>query len=400
MRRMIESTFEVAIAGSGLIGASLALALGQGGVRTALIDSDAAPVAALRSNGPAHSDRWDARIYAVSPASVSFLDTLGAWRRLDAGRIEACTQMEIFGDRSSRLAFDAYEAGVPALAYMLESSALQKALSDALASSDSVTVLNSDRVAGMVRSAASVRVDLASNRSLQCALLIGADGARSKVRDLAGIPAREHDYREVAVVANFAATEPHFGTAFQWFRGDSVLALLPLPGKRVSMVWSAHVADANKLLALSDTGLADAVSAATARRLGRLDVITSAKSFPLIRVTVRDPVADRTALIGDAAHVVHPLAGQGVNLGFGDAAALARVLMEREPIADIGNARLLRRYRRQRAEPIIAMLAATHGLHALFELPGPFPAVLRNAGLNLTQRLPVLRSMLARRAMG
>jgi 2-polyprenylphenol 6-hydroxylase len=213
-------------------------------------------------------------------------------------------------------------------------------------------------------------------------------------------PAREHDYRELAVVANFAATEPHFGTAFQWFRGDSVLALLPLPGKRVSMVWSAHHSDPNKLIALSDTGLADAVSAATARRLGRLDVITSAKSFPLIRVTVPDPIADRVALIGDAAHVVHPLAGQGVNLGFGDAQALAQVIIERGPIADPGNARLLRRYRRQRAEPIFAMLAATHGLHALFELPGSLPALLRNAGLNLTERLPVLRSLLARRAMG
>ncbi|MFN0299377.1 MAG: FAD-dependent monooxygenase [Burkholderiales bacterium] len=398
---MVESTFEVVIAGSGLIGASLALALGQAGVRTALIDSEPAPAAAIRPDEPAQYDPWDARIYAVSPASASFLDALGAWRRLDSGRLEACTQMEIFGDRSgSRLAFDAYEAGVPALAHMLESSALLKAFSEALGSSDRVTVLHSDRVADVRRGAASVRVDLASGRSLQCALLIGADGAHSKVRELAGIPSRQHDYRELAVVANFAATEPHFGTAFQWFRGDSVLALLPLPGKRVSLVWSAHESDANKLLALSDTGLADAVSAATARRLGRLDVITRAKSFPLTRITVPDPVADRIALIGDAAHVVHPLAGQGVNLGFGDAEALARVIMERGPIADIGSARLLRRYRRRRAEPIIAMLAATHGLHALFELPGAFPTLLRNAGLNLTQRLPVLRSLLARRAMG
>ncbi len=395
---MVEGTFDVVIAGNGLVGASLALALGRHGIRTALIDSAETDAA---SAGLSTADAWDARIYAISPASVRFLSAIGAWQHLRSERVAACTRMEIFGDRdSARLAFDAYEAGVPVLAYMLESRALFEAIEKALAGIQAVTIFRGEQVAATVRQVGNLQVNLSGGRSLQCELLVGADGARSNVRDLARIPARRTDYHELGLVANFATAEAHSGCAFQWFRGDSVLALLPLPGKRVSMVWSAHESEAKRLLGLPAGGLADAVSAATARRLGRLEVITDAKSFPLMRIVVPDPITERVVLVGDAAHVVHPLAGQGVNLGFGDAETLARVILERGALRDSGDSRLLRRYRRARAEPILAMLAMTHRLHALFEMQGALPRLLRNAGLNLTQRVPVVRSILARQAMG
>jgi 2-polyprenylphenol 6-hydroxylase len=390
---MNPSSFDIVIAGGGLVGASCALALGRQGIRTALIDADA-PV-------PAGAEDWDARIYALSPASVRFLDEIGVWSHVDAQRMALCSRMEIAGDHGgSMLRFDAYEAGVSALAYMLESRALAHAIEEALQSVACVSILRSDRVVGLTRDASAASVALASHQTLRCSLLVGADGANSAVRELAGINAQRFDYPEQGVVANFSISNPHHGCAFQWFRGDSVLALLPLPGNRMSMVWSVQEAEAKRLLALSEQALADVVGAAAGGRLGQMEVITPPRSFPLTRLSVADPVGLRVALIGDAAHVVHPLAGQGVNLGFGDALALAEVVAERGSILDPGAMRLLRRFRRRRAEPILAMLAMTHGLHSVFALPGDVPRFLRNAGLNLVHRLPVVRSILARHAMG
>ncbi|MSQ18195.1 MAG: 2-octaprenyl-3-methyl-6-methoxy-1,4-benzoquinol hydroxylase [Betaproteobacteria bacterium] len=389
---MKASTFDIVIAGGGLVGASCALALGRRGVRTALITADAGLLATTQAGD------WDARIYAVSPASMRFLRNIGVWSRLDVQRIAPCTRMEIFGDRDgAHLAFDAYEAGTTALAYMLESRALAAAIDEALQSV--ACVVRRGPVVGLNRDAGGADVVLASGESLRCALLVGADGAASGVRELAGMQAQRHDYASHAVVANFSIGKPHRGCACQWFRGADVLALLPLPGNRISMVWSAHEAEAHRLLALAESALADAVAEASGGRLGRLELVTPARSFPLARLHVADPVAERVVLIGDAAHVVHPLAGQGVNLGFGDAMALAEVITERGPILDPGAMALLRRYRRRRAEPILAMLAMTHGLHGLFALPGGLPRFFRNTGLNLLRRVPVVRSMLARQAM-
>jgi 2-polyprenylphenol 6-hydroxylase len=386
-------TFDIVIAGGGLVGASCALALGRKGMRTALVDAEA--------GNPAADGDWDARIYALSPASVRFLDEIGAWAYVNSDRVAPCTQMEICGDHGgSTLTFDAYEAGATTLATMLESRALAAAIDAALQSVSFVSIFRSDRVVGFTRDARGAKVELASNQTLRCALLVGADGAGSAVRELAGMKVQIHDYPELAVVANFSIGKPHLGRAFQWFRGDSVLALLPLPGNRTSMVWSVASGEAKRLLALSEHALADAVGVASGGRVGEMAVITAAHSFPLTRLSVSDAIGPRVVLIGDAAHVVHPLAGQGVNLGFGDVQALAEVVAERGSILDPGAMRLLRRFRRRRAEPILVMLAMTHGLHGLFALPGVLPRYLRNAGLNLVHRLPVVRSILARRAMG
>ncbi len=263
-----------------------------------------------------------------------------------------------------------------------------------------MTRIDGARVVELVREQNRALLRLDSGEQLDCALVVGADGVHSQVRLLAGMSVTRDDYGELGVVANFAAIEPHRGYAFQWFRGDSVLALLPLPGRRVSMVWSTPRAHAESLLAMSNEALAEEVARASGHVLGALTTITSARGFPLARQQASRMVADRVVLIGDAAHVVHPLAGQGLNLGFGDVATLLETIAGREPYRDLGDIRLLRRYERARAEPIAAMRMMTHGLHWLYGLPGGMPKRLRTFGLNLTNRLPVVRSVLARHAVG
>jgi ubiquinone biosynthesis UbiH/UbiF/VisC/COQ6 family hydroxylase len=201
------------------------------------------------------------------------------------------------------------------------------------------------------------------------------------------------------VVANFRCAKPHRQTAFQWFQGGPVLALLPLPANRVSMVWSLPEGEAARVVALDAEELAREVERACGGILGALTQDTPPRSYPLRRLAARRLTASRVALAGDAAHVIHPLAGQGLNLGLQDARALAEVLLGRAPGSDPGDGALLRRYERQRAEPILAMDLTVDGLFRLFGAASAPAAGLRNLGLNLAGRLPVLKNLLMRHAM-
>src|SRR5690606_34231094 len=197
---------------------------------------------------------------------------------------------------------------------------------------------------------------------LSARLVVAADGADSRVREAAGIDAARKDYGQLGVVANFSCARPHRNIARQWFMRESVLALLPLPGERVSMVWSIEEARARALMDLSPSGLAAAVSDATHEAVGRLEPLTPPAAFPLRLQRVERLVRARVALVGDAAHNIHPLAGQGVNLGFRDAGALAAVLAGRGPHQDCGDRALLRRYERARREDVVLMQGVTDGL--------------------------------------
>jgi len=237
-------------------------------------------------------------------------------------------------------------------------------------------------------------------RVLDAKLIVGADGARSWVRQAAGLATEPRPYGQTAVVANFACERAHHGIARQWFRADgSVLAWLPLPGRRMSMVWSAPDALATQLRTLDAVTLAARVAEAGAHALGALAPITAAASFPLAFLKLPAIIAHRLALVGDAAHGVHPLAGQGVNLGFGDVEALAAVLAERGPATDPGARVLLERFGRRRAEPVLAMQTVTDGLVRLFGPTHPLLKTLRNAGLTAVDRLPLLKRALAQPAL-
>lgn len=384
--------FDIVIVGAGLVGAGFAMGLRGAGLKLALVETQAPATAAAS---------WDSRVYAISPGSAAFLDGLGVWKRLDRERISAVQEMHIRGDRADALLqFSAYESGLPELAWIAENRALQAALWQGLEHQHGLELVCPDRCEALQLRDDAAELTLASGRTLRAKLVVAADGMHSWARQAAGIAAAEKAYGQMGVVANFACAKPHHDTAYQWFRADGVLAFLPLPGQRMSMVWSTPDAHAAELLALPAAAFCARVAEAGGDTLGQLEALSAPVQYPLARLRAARLVAPRIALIGDAGHVVHPLAGQGVNLGFGDARVLARVLLERELFRDPGEIRLLRRYERARAEDILAFAWVTDGLQQLFAAPGAAAARLRNAGLNLTNALPVVKNLLIRRALG
>jgi 2-octaprenylphenol hydroxylase len=384
---MSGERYQVVVVGAGLVGAAAALALGRRGLRVALIE---------RQPPPAPTDIWDTRIYAISPAPQRFLERIGAWQRMDAGRIQPVYRMDVAGDAGGAIRLDAYESGVSHLASILESGRLQHALWQAIEADGNVAVHCPASIESIVREASLTQITLADGTTLEAELVVGADGAASRIREWAGLASTLTPYGQSGVVANFECERPHRGTAFQWFFDSDILAWLPLPGNRLSMVWSTRTAHADELVALEAGALTEKVRAAGHDRLGELRLLTPAAAFPLRLIRVESAVAPGVALIGDAAHGVHPLAGQGVNLGFGDAETLAAVL-SRQRQGSCGDIRVLQRHARERAEPVRRMQALTHGLHHLFadERAG----WLRNAGMRLVDHVPPVKAALVREAM-
>lgn len=383
--------FDIAIVGAGLAGASLAVALKGSRYRVALIEGRPPPPA---------SPGWDARVYAVSPANARFLQEIGAWQHLDAARLTPVCDMEIRGDRGARLDFSAYDAGVSELAWIIEAGLMQRELWETAKRQGNITLLCPARPQHLEPGTRGARLALADGRTLEAGLIVGADGAESWVRNAAGLAAETFSYGEMGVVANFACEQPHHNTAFQWFRPDGVLAWLPLPDKRISIVWSTPDAHARGLLELEAAALCRRVAEAGGNRLGKLDPLTPAVAFPLRLMRVPSIVAPRLALIGDAAHAIHPLSGHGINLGFQDARVLAETLLALETFEDCGDARPLRAYERARAEEVALLQWTTHGLQRLFRPQHDALAALRNLGLNLANQLPVVRNALVRYALG
>ncbi len=385
------SRFDILIVGAGLAGASLAVALRASRYRVALVEGR---LPALSDGG------WDSRIYAVSPANVRFLSDIGAWKHLDAQRIAPVYDMEVMGDRGARLAFSAYDSGVDELASILEGRLMQQELWETLKRQANLTLFCPASPQALHFDEDAARLQLTDGRHIEASLVVAADGADSWVRNASGIAARWTPYNEKGVVANFACELPHRNTAFQCFSDLGVLAWLPLPGNLMSMVWSTPFDHADELVALSPEALCERVAAAGGHRLGQLDLVTPAAGFPLRLMRPEKTVAPRLALIGDAAHAIHPLSGHGINLGFQDAKVLAEVLTALPDYCDCGDERSLRAYARCRFEETLLLQATTHSLRRLFRPSNPALSVLRNAGMNFTNRLPVVKDMLVRYALG
>jgi len=383
---------DVLIIGGGLVGLSLARALAGSGLELALIE----PQLPRKSNTGA--DTWDNRVYALSPGTAAFLERCGAWQRLPQARVTRVEAMQIYGDDArSRLDFSAYDAGLRELAFTVEGRALQAALWDTVRGQE-LRLHAAANWRSLEFHADHAAVVLEEGTRLRARLVVGADGADSRVRAEAGIAVKPHDYGQLGVVANFSCEKPHHGVAFQRFRRDGVLALLPLPGQRVSMVWSIAHERGREILSLPDAALAAEVESAGHGALGTLKVITPAAGFPLRLQRVTQFTKPRLALAGDAAHHLHPLAGQGLNLGFRDAGILAETLSARGLQRDCGDYALLRRYERARKEDVLAMQLATDGLQKLFNNEAVWLAGMRNLGLTLLNGQPLLKKFLVHRA--
>lgn len=387
---------DVLIVGAGLPGLALALALRGSGLSVALVDRQHPSV----GEGAA----WDSRIYAISPGNAQFLHRIGIWSRIDRERLTAIETMRVFGDRrGAQLDFSAFDGGERALAWIVEQRELQNATLGAWADFNSPEVVYADSPpSALLRQRESSTIELEDGTRLSARLVVGADGLRSWTRSQSGMDdgRTQRSYRQSAVVANFTCEHPHHGRAWQWFQPDGgVLAWLPLPGRQVSIVWSAPDARAAELLGFSDHEFARAVEAAGSAALGRFALLTERASFPLSFMRLPSPIAPRLVLVGDAAHGIHPLAGQGLNLGYGDVATLAAVLQDRAPVDDPGVALLLGRYARQRALPTLAMQAMTDGLWRLFKADERLPGILRNGGMALLNRMPMVKSILMQPAL-
>jgi ubiquinone biosynthesis UbiH/UbiF/VisC/COQ6 family hydroxylase len=381
--------FDVVIVGGGLAGLALAAALRRSPLSVALVEGKAPPIA----------EGWDARVYAISPGNARFLDAVGVWRHLDASRMEAVRAMEIHGDAGGRLDFSAYDSGVAELAWILESSLMQRELWETAKRQGNLSLLCPACPHALTIEADAAHLTLDDGRSLSARLIVAADGADSWTRAAAGIGVRFDPYDQLGVVANFMVGQPHRGIAYQWFRHDGILAWLPLPGNRMSMVWSAPEETGRELLTLDSAALCVRVAEAGNRQLGALELITPATGFPLRLMRAPQVVAPRLALIGDAAHTIHPLSGHGINLGFQDAAVLATVLCEKPDHVDCGDLGLLRGYERARKEEVVTLQTLTDSLHDIFRPTTGTLVGMRNFGLNLTNTLPVIKDLLVRYAL-
>lgn len=388
----MEKYFDVVVVGGGLVGAAFALALKGSGLKLAVIEAH--PPQALPLD-----DSWDSRIYAVSPGNAAFLRELGVWDEMAQARIAPVYEMRVFGDdNTSQLHFDAYEAGLSELTFILESRLMQDAMWQKLQGAADIEMLCPAACESIDWLPDEAVLRLKGGDVLRTRLVVGADGAQSWVRQEAGIEAKPRTYRQMGVVANFATEKSHANVAYQWFRPDGVLAWLPLPNNRISIVWSVWEDQAQELVALPAEELTARVAQAGGHVLGALRLITQAAAFPLRILNLDAMVKPRLALIGDAAHNVHPLAGQGVNLGFRDAKELAQVLHARS-LFDCGDYQLLRRYERARQEDILSMQLTTDALQKMFNNTNPLLGTLRNFGLALTNRLGWLKNRLVRHAL-
>ena len=398
------SIADVAVIGGGVVAAATALGAAHAGLSTIWVAGRDRPV----GEGASNKSDFDMRVYALSPSTQRFLDTLRVWPQLNASRIAPMYDMRIYGDREGRAAlhFGAYEAATETLATIVEHRELSRVLHAAAGYAPGI-----ERIEGFASQVVcgDEHATIPTERGVRHArLVIAADGAQSPTRAAFAIETETKPYDQRAVVGNFTCTRAHAGTAFQWFTDEGVIALLPLPdidGKHaVSLVWSAPNPIADELMnagsAVVAARLSVFVASRSANAIGPLKSLGPLASIALTMQFARRMIAPRGALVGDAAHVVHPLAGQGLNLGLQDVAVLLDILRAREAFRDCGDAVLLRRYERARAGPVFAMRRMTDGLARVFASEHATLARLRTLGMRIVDRMPPLKRALIRQASG
>lgn len=392
---MIRRDADVIVVGAGMVGAAFAAALKGSPLSVALLDAGPAP-------SPLPADRFELRVSAISPGTKSILQAGGAWERLDSSRVGPYQSMYVWDASSSgSIEFDAAAIGEPWLGYIIENNNIHHALLQSIQSADNIQCRFNESPASLVVDRERGRLVLDSGETLSARLVVGADGARSWVRGELGIPASSRLYGQRAFVCQARTARPHRQTAWQRYLPSGPVAFLPLANGDCSVVWTCDAELAADLEELDEVSFAERLADAFDRRLGDVEVVGPVVSFDLSRRRAGRYVTERGALIGDAAHVVHPMAGQGANLGFGDAWSLARVLLEaRRAERDIGSRHVLRRYERWRRSENFSMMRMLDALHGLFSSDSRVVRRVRGLGLDMVDHQDWLKHFLARQALG
>ncbi|RCS29819.1 FAD-dependent oxidoreductase [Rhodanobacter denitrificans] len=402
---------DVAVVGGGMVGAAAALALARAGFSTALLEARAP--AAWNANAEV-----DLRVVGLAPSSLALLDELDVWTSIREARAGPYAHMHVWDAESgAAIDFDAASEGHDRLGYIVENSLVQWTLWQALdaaqggasaagagragAAAAGVRRLCPVEVRGFEAREDRIQLELAGGETLAASLLVAADGAGSPLRALAGIGTRGRDYAQRAVVAHVVTERPHQDTAWQRFLPGGPLALLPLADGRSSIVWSLPEAEAQRVLALDDKAFLDELGVASDFRLGRIAATTPRAAFPLKLQLAERYQADRFVLLGDAAHAVHPLAGQGVNLGLRDVAELRDTLVDaRAAGRDIGAAHVLRRYARRRRSADTLDALGFDALARIYAWQSPALVAARGVGVRLLDRFAPLKRRLSEHAAG
>lgn len=419
---MTEQHYDVVVGGAGIVGASLALALAQlnehQALHVALVEpreAESKPVGA--SDG---DPAFDSRVVALNEASRQLFIKLGVWGQIVATRACAYTRMQVRDSEGTGfIAFDSADIQQENLGYIVENSVVLNALREAIDKQPNIDLFCPDQINSLSRSQSAIQTRQTTetgkdrhlvlgleNQTLLTTLLVIADGAQSKLRDICGFKTRQWDYGQSAIVATLRGESSHHHVALQWFTQDGPLAFLPLQSKDgdscyVSIVWSQRHERSDELMAMSEEDFCRALSRGSETYMGNLELVSLRQSFPLRQCHAIDYVQARVALIGDAAHAIHPLAGQGVNLGLSDVSVLSEELQKcLDKGLDIGAPAILQRYQRRRKPENLAVMAAMEGFKRLFEreeLPLRF---LRNLGMSRLNALGPLKNKLIKQAMG
>ncbi|HVT31310.1 MAG TPA: UbiH/UbiF/VisC/COQ6 family ubiquinone biosynthesis hydroxylase [Rhodanobacteraceae bacterium] len=390
-----RGALDAVVVGGGAIGAALALALGRDGFDVALVEARAPKPWRI-------GDDVDLRVVALAPDARALLDDLGAWRAIESARAGAYRCMRVWDALApGELRFDAADRGEASLGWIVENALIQHALWQALVDEPRVVLRCPAEVAAVSDAGSLVEVALADGTRMSARAVLAADGAASPVRAMAGIDCADRDYEQRAIVAHVRTERPHEDTAWQRFLPGGPLAFLPLADGRSSIVWTLADADAERMLALDDGAFRAELGCAFDFRLGGILSSTRRAAFPLRMRSARRYVAGRIALVGDAAHVVHPLAGQGMNLGLRDVACLRRVLRSaRESGSDIGAVHVLRRYERERRSENVLAARALDAIERVFGSTNPTAVAARGLALSTVGHLAPLREIMMGAASG
>ena len=384
---------DVVIVGGGMVGLALACALRHSGLKVVIIERSEPVV--RRSLGR------DCRVSAIVRGNVQIFEGLGIWDYLKADA-QPIRQMRVWDNQQAGgIRFDSSEIDSDALGFLIENSRTQHAMQMALMESDNVEFCCPAEISEVAWHASHVSLRLADGRAFETPLIVGADGGRSWIRQQAGIGVWQRDYKQKGIVATVEPAHPHRGNAFQRFLPTGPLAMLPMTDNLCSIVWSAENSEAERLMQMDDDGFLDALNLTFGPMLGRIRRAGERAAFPLKGQLARHVVRERVALIGDAAHCIHPLAGLGVNLGIRDAMVLAQEIVDAHRYdEDWGELRILNRYMKQRIPDVLSIMASMEGFHQLFTRELPLLPELRGLGMRMAGNSGAIKQLLMRNSTG